>query len=262
MDIGGLWGSSPNSYGPRALRPNDTAATFAHEIISRARRTSALGPVPVIQPTAPESGEVVTPTSSVAPSTAVSPKNSTDTAGNAKSTDADALSGRLESALAGTVGYMTDKYGDKAGTAMMGLMAKSLGDGEVDEASFSKALLQVVKFVDQNFGTDEGDALIKHLNGSLNDSINAFFDNGKDELFMVKTTPISAGGTVGAANASVTTGLASFSGTQNADAPADMADGILAILNSYAAQRKKKLPQNPYEQNTPLPTGVMVNAAA
>ncbi len=210
----------PDSARLRGLYPWETAATFARSLVARAE--SAL------EPTDPGDAPAGTP-----------------------SRDVGALSQRLESALADTVSFVADKHGDKAGTAMMGLMAKSLGDGEVDEASLSKSLLNVVKFVDQNFGIEEGDALIDHLNGSLNDSLNAFFDNGRNEQFIAKTTPSPT-------DHNIDTSIAEHGpGTI-----AGMADNILAVLESYKARRKKAGPKLPYETDTGLPAGAMVDAAA
>ncbi len=237
-----------SSYSLRAFRPNATAVAFAHEIVSRARPTSALAPVPAAKPAAPESDLGPAGMSSVSGAGAA-----TGMAGAAAvpAKDLDAPAERLESSLAGTVAYMTEKFGDKAGTSMMGLMAKSLGDGEVDEASLSAALLNVVKFVDQNFGIAEGDSLIDHLNGSLNDSLNDFFDNGHDELFMAKTIFVSGGSGAAPAGAA----------EQSGEAVPGMVDNILAMLESYKVQRKKTLPLLPYQNAGNLPTGVMVDTA-
>lgn len=91
---------------------------------------------------------------------------------------------KLESALSATVAYMSKTHGDQAASAMIGLIYKSIGDGGVTEASLGNALLDVTRFIDSNFGVDKGDAFMNHLNGSLNDSMNEFFDNGVQEKFI------------------------------------------------------------------------------
>ncbi|CAK7010865.1 MAG: hypothetical protein DELT_02078 [Desulfovibrio sp.] len=96
--------------------------------------------------------------------------------------------GKLESALSATVSYMADTYGEQAASAMIGIVYKSLGDGEINESTLGNALLDVVRFVDSNFGIDEGDSFMDHLNGSLNDSLNAFFDNGQNETFFAASS--------------------------------------------------------------------------
>lgn len=101
---------------------------------------------------------------------------------------------KLESALADTVAYMKDKHGDQAASAMIGLVYKRLGDGEINEQTLGEAFLDVTRFIDKNFGTDSGDAFMSHLNGNLNNSLNAFFDNGQNETFMVAPTSTEGGG--------------------------------------------------------------------
>lgn len=89
----------------------------------------------------------------------------------------------LESALSSTVNYMAKNYGDAAGTAMMGIVYKGIGNSTITEDNLGNAFLDVVRFVDKQFGTKEGDDLIRHLNGNLNKSMNELFDNGKNEVF-------------------------------------------------------------------------------
>ncbi len=90
---------------------------------------------------------------------------------------------KLESALADTVSYMVEQHGEQAGTALMGIVYKRLGKGDVTEQSLGNAFLDVTRFIDANFGIAKGDAFLEHLNGGLNDSLNAFFDNGVNEVF-------------------------------------------------------------------------------
>ena len=106
----------------------------------------------------------------------------------------------LESALSATVAYMGAKHGDKAASAMIALVYKRLGDSEINEQSLGEAFLDVTRFIDKNFGTGAGDDFMAHLNGSLNDSINSFFENGQEEIFMVAPTSPSTGGGVDAAS--------------------------------------------------------------
>ena len=101
---------------------------------------------------------------------------------------------KLENALGATVSYMANTYGEQAASAMIGIMYKSLGDGEVNETTLGNALLDVVRFVDANFGFDKGDDFMAHLNGTLNDSLNAFFDNGQNETFFAVSSLGEGGG--------------------------------------------------------------------
>ena len=101
---------------------------------------------------------------------------------------------KLEKALGGTVAYMANKHGEKAASAMIGLVYKRLGEENITEQSLGNAFLDVTRFIDANFGTAEGDAFMAHLNSSLNDSLNEFFDNGLNETFMAVPTGAEGGG--------------------------------------------------------------------
>ncbi|MCC8193984.1 MAG: hypothetical protein LIP28_04995 [Deltaproteobacteria bacterium] len=106
---------------------------------------------------------------------------------------------KLESALSGTVAYMANTHGEKAASVMVALVYKRLGEGEINELTLGNAFLDVTRFIDRNFGTGAGDAFMAHLNGSLNDSMNDFFDNGLNESFMVAPASLDGGGGVDAA---------------------------------------------------------------
>lgn len=99
---------------------------------------------------------------------------------------------QLETALGKTADYLSGKFGDNAANAMFSLIEKRLDGGNISEESLGRAFMDAIKFVDQNFGVTEGDAFIEHLNGSLNESMNAFFDNGMNEKFMASTTPVNS----------------------------------------------------------------------
>lgn len=100
----------------------------------------------------------------------------------------------LESALAGTVSFMREKHGDRAASTMIGLVYKRLGDGDINEQTLGNTFLDVTRFIDKHFGIDAGNAFMDHLNGSLNEDMNAFFDNGLNEIFMAVTDGASGSG--------------------------------------------------------------------
>lgn len=102
---------------------------------------------------------------------------------------------KLETALAGTVDYMAEKHGEQAARAMIGIVYKRIGGNEISEQTLGEAFLDVTRFIDKNFGTDAGDKFMVHLNGSLNASMNEFFDNGLNETFMVAPALTGTGGT-------------------------------------------------------------------
>lgn len=91
---------------------------------------------------------------------------------------------KLESALSRTVSYMSERHGAQAASAMIGLIYKRLGDGEINEQTLGNAFLDVTRFIDSQFGVARGDEFMDHLNGSLNNSMNEFFDNGMSEQFI------------------------------------------------------------------------------
>lgn len=125
----------------------------------------------------------------------------------------------LESALSATSAYMASAHGERAASAMAGIIYKSLGDGEINESSLGNAFLDVVRFVDSAFGTDAGDAFMDHLNGSLNETLNAFFDNGLNETFFAVSS-----GEVAAADSDALP-LLTEAGTQ-------LKDTVMAILEN------------------------------
>ncbi len=177
--------------------------------------------------------------------------NAAKTEPAAKAAENSAAGKDLEKALADTVSYMADKFGDKAATAMIGLVYKRVGDGAVTEENLGNALLDVVKFVDQNFGIEAGDGLIEHLNGTLNDSLNAYFDNGSNEDFLA-VTKTASGVTVNGTDLGV-----SFADS--------LADSINAILEQYAAMRKKPAKAQPPYGDLTDPAqakGILLDAAA
>lgn len=106
---------------------------------------------------------------------------------------------KLESALCSTVSYMANKHGEMAASAMVGIIYKRLGEGEINERTLGNALLDVTRFIDANFGADKGDEFMAHLNGNLNEAMNEFFDNGQNEIFFAASS-LQGGGSGGSAS--------------------------------------------------------------
>lgn len=99
---------------------------------------------------------------------------------------------KLEGDIAGAVSFISDKFGQAAGTAAMGLMYKRLGanDQSVTEQTLGEAFLDVTRLLDKQFGTKAGDQFLSHLNSTVNDSMNEYFDNGLNEEFMAVTPEV------------------------------------------------------------------------
>lgn len=205
---------SANGY-TSLLHPSETASTFASDIMRRVAAPAA------------------------------SDENSTAEAVTAAK-EKQAQATQLGSALSGTVNYMTDAFGEKAGTAMMALVYKRIGDGEVTEKSLGNAFLDVTRFVDKNFGIDKGDAFIDHLNGTLNDSLNAYFDNGAAEQFIAVTTPVSS------LSASIKSDVVANAGKQAADSILTL---IEAIRSGKGADKS-----TPYGEQQTQYTGLLMDA--
>ena len=242
------------------LRPRESGSAFAADIMRRAGLADAnLAPVQPVKPVTGgktgvlplEGGDPVQ--GATAPSAPVSQSAADAAAHSANGKD-------LEAALSQTVSFMADTFGDKAASAMMGLVYKRIGEGQVTEENLGQAMLDVVKFVDTNFGTDKGDELIKHLNGTLNDSLNAYFDNGSNEEFLGVTIAPSGG--------------VSVNGTQLVATPSssqNMGDAISSLLEQYADLRSaqnpmmgkgKKKPGYPGIMDNQDATGILVDVAA
>ncbi|MEF2144668.1 MAG: hypothetical protein V3573_04415 [Desulfovibrionaceae bacterium] len=89
----------------------------------------------------------------------------------------------LAAGLADAVDYLRTTYGDDVATAAEAMVLGGTSSG-ITEQNLGDSLTNVLRMVDRNFGFAAGDATIAKFNGSLNDSINEFFDNGQSERFL------------------------------------------------------------------------------
>lgn len=143
--------------------------------------------------------------------------------------DADALSS-LEASLARTIDSVRGIYGKDAATAVMGAVYKNIGEAPVSEESLGAGFLDAIRLIDKNFGVSAGDAFIENLNGDLNDAMNAFFNNGVNEVFYASTSAAQL-------NLIDERALAAAGGI--ADAASALADA-LAPMDTAAVGKKKK----------------------
>ncbi len=155
---------------------------------------------------------------------------------------------KLRESLTDTLAWAGSRFGDDAAQAMMGIMAASLGDGEITEDSIGNALLEAVRFVDGSFGFEEGDAFMEQLNGSLNDSLNALFDNGAAEQFFA----VSSDGSVSGIPGGLGLDLGAILG--------DMADSILKMIAEMRAGDKNAANGIAYGQLRQNPVGLLLDA--
>ncbi|RWU02281.1 hypothetical protein DWB63_17060 [Pseudodesulfovibrio sp. S3] len=88
----------------------------------------------------------------------------------------------LRHSLGSTMDWLRGKFGDETAAAAAGMILQSTSSG-VTEETLGEGMLNVLKFIDRNFGINAGDSVMAQFNGGINQELNAYFDNGKNELF-------------------------------------------------------------------------------
>lgn len=149
------------------------------------------------------------------------------TGGDTEGTDAKGAA--LAASLADAVDFIREEYGSDAATATMGLVLQNVGDGALTEDNLGDGLVAALKFIDRNLGTAAGDRVMARFNGSLNDSMNSYFENGHEELFVAVQGGTVSFGAGTALTMDQLAGEAADSGSAE--------DGILAMLKNIAVQR-------------------------
>lgn len=97
----------------------------------------------------------------------------------------------LRDSLGSTLDWISERFGEDAGTAAAGMML-SATSSTVDEKAIGNGLLNTLKFVDRNFGYAAGDAAIARFNSGVNQDLNEYFDNGQSEVFHVAESAAGA----------------------------------------------------------------------
>lgn len=152
------------------------------------------------------------------------------------STESTKDSSALASALASAVETIGERLGQATATASIGLLARRLGEGEITEDTIGEGLLDVLRLVDRNFGTAEGDALMATFNGSLNRALNDYFDNGLNETFYAASSGSGGGSTAQAASGLVAQ-MQDTLGQDAADLVAQLLEQGLSRDASYTGLR-------------------------
>lgn len=88
----------------------------------------------------------------------------------------------LREQLASTMDWLRERFGDETGAAAAGMILQSTSSG-VTEESLGQGMLNVLKFIDRNFGIAAGDQAMAQFNSGINTALNEYFDNGLNELF-------------------------------------------------------------------------------
>ena len=112
----------------------------------------------------------------------------TDENGEVK--DSDDLRGQLAS----TLDWVRERFGDETAAAASGMLFAATSSG-VNEDTLGNGLLNVLKFIDRNFGINAGDTAIAQFNSGINSALNDFFDNGQNEIFHVAESTDGASAT-------------------------------------------------------------------
>ena len=88
----------------------------------------------------------------------------------------------LEQSLGDTMDWLHERYGEETAAAAAGMILQATSSG-VTEDTLGNGLLNTLKFIDRNFGIAAGDQAIAQFNSGINQAVNEFFDNGKNEFF-------------------------------------------------------------------------------
>jgi len=90
----------------------------------------------------------------------------------------------LEKSLNEAVSFVEDNFGDRAARTFMGVVLQNAGSKALDEDDLGNALVDGLEFIDKAFGIAAGDKAMSFFNGELNQAINGYFQNGKNESFL------------------------------------------------------------------------------
>lgn len=143
-------------------------------------------------------------------------------------------SAHLKKSLADSIDYVRENFGAEAATAMVGILAKGMAGGEATEETLGQSLLNVVKFMDRNFGFEGGDKIMAQFNGQLNDSLNRYFENGFEEQFYAVNGPQ---GTFNSLTSAIALTMNSVSEKYGADAAQAVVDLITKNLEKNGINR-------------------------
>lgn len=90
----------------------------------------------------------------------------------------------LEKSITEAVSFVEDTFGDRAARTFMGVVLQNAGSKALNEDDLGNALVDGLEFIDKAFGIAAGDKAMSFFNGELNQAINGYFQNGKNESFL------------------------------------------------------------------------------
>jgi len=90
----------------------------------------------------------------------------------------------LEKSITEAVSFVEDNFGDRAARTFMGVVLQNAGSKPLSEDDLGNALVDGLEFIDKAFGIAAGDKAMAFFNGELNQAINGYFQNGKNESFL------------------------------------------------------------------------------
>lgn len=90
----------------------------------------------------------------------------------------------LEKSITEAVSFVEDNFGDRAARTFMGVVLQNAASKPLNEDDLGNALVDGLEFIDKAFGIAAGDKAMAFFNGELNQAINGYFQNGKNESFL------------------------------------------------------------------------------
>ena len=90
----------------------------------------------------------------------------------------------LEKSLTEAVSFVEDNFGDRAARTFMGVVLRNAATKPMNEDDLGNALVDGLEFIDRAFGIAAGDKAMAFFNGDLNEAVNGYFQNGRNESFL------------------------------------------------------------------------------
>lgn len=139
----------------------------------------------------------------------------------------------LRDAMASTLDWVRDSFGDETGAAASGMLLAATS-GEVSEATLGEGLLDVLRFIDRTQGIAAGDQAIGRFNSGINEQLNAYFDNGQSELFYAVQGSVTEPGQSGSTRSLLRAAQAAAADSDAPDPTAQLLEALRQDLEETA----------------------------